>query len=149
MWWPTHARASFATQTVLFSSPPAASSGRGAGTGSASAVGTAPRERRTQTGRRRGIARMPEPPTPMCVGAAGEVGAAEALDRDDAAGADGGGGLGGRVGAGEALVAHEACARTARRAGDRLGVEAAVGRVLVLGATGVTEREGGHRRPRA
>ena len=50
MWWPTHARAPLATQNVLLSSAPQASS-PGAATGSASASGTWPRERRSISGR--------------------------------------------------------------------------------------------------
>jgi len=68
MWWPTHARDPFATQQVLFSSPPAASSGRRAGSGSASALGTAPRERRTHTGVRPGMVRRTESSTRMWIG---------------------------------------------------------------------------------
>ena len=40
MWWPTHARAPLATQNVLLSSAPQASSGRAAATGSGMLSGT-------------------------------------------------------------------------------------------------------------
>ena len=40
MWWPTQARSPLATQKVLLSSAPQASSGRGAATGSSIAAGT-------------------------------------------------------------------------------------------------------------
>ena len=48
MWWPTQARAPLATQNVLLSSAPHASSGRVA-TGSGSESGTNPRERRSSS----------------------------------------------------------------------------------------------------
>ena len=50
MWWPTQARAPLATQKVLLSSAPQASR-PGAASGSASAAGTWPRERRSISGR--------------------------------------------------------------------------------------------------
>ena len=46
MWWLTHARRARATQNVLFSSAPHASTGRRASSGSRRAPGTNPRERR-------------------------------------------------------------------------------------------------------
>jgi hypothetical protein len=49
MWWPGHARVPLATQKVLLSSAPQASR-PGAATGSASASGTCPRERRSISG---------------------------------------------------------------------------------------------------
>ncbi len=51
MWWPTHARAPLATQNVLFSSAPHASTCRAAATGSPRLSGTYPRERRSTSGR--------------------------------------------------------------------------------------------------
>ena len=70
---------------------------------------------------------------------AGEVVAAEALDRDD------------RARRAAARPPPRAAARAAarRRGSDRLGVEAAVGRILVLAAAVGAEREAGHRRVRA
>ena len=51
MWWPTHARPSFARANVFFSSAPQASRCRPQSTGSGSEPGTNPRERRRNTGR--------------------------------------------------------------------------------------------------
>ncbi len=51
MWWETNAQRPLATQKVLFSSPPQASTGRRRSKGSGSGCGTWPRERRTGTSR--------------------------------------------------------------------------------------------------
>ena len=51
MWWPTHARSPLATQNVLFSSAPQASSGRPRGTGSSMVAGTWPLDRRSSSAR--------------------------------------------------------------------------------------------------
>ena len=55
MWCETQARRPRARQNVLLSSAPQASTWRAAGTGSASTLGTAPRERRSGSGRPRAI----------------------------------------------------------------------------------------------
>ena len=87
------------------------------------------------------------------VGAAGEVVAAEALDRDDRTGdqrrrrrRDGIG----RVAETRILAGgvREPGPRPAGRAGVRLRVEAAIERVLVLGAARLAHLESGHRRQR-
>ena len=67
MWWPTQARAPLATQNVLLSSAPQASSGR-VSTGSGRASGTNPRERRNSSGRRPGIARSTESSVRVWIG---------------------------------------------------------------------------------
>jgi ELWxxDGT repeat protein len=67
---------------------------------------------------------------------AGEVIAAEALDCDDRAAAE-------QV---DDILQRHRQPRTAVRTGDRLGVEAAVDRVLVLGAAGLAHLEARHRR---
>ena len=67
---------------------------------------------------------------------AGEVVAAEPLDGDDAALAQDC----------DRLLERDRQPRPAGRAGDRLGVEAAVGRILVLATAVVAQREAGHRR---
>ncbi len=78
--------------------------------------------------------------------------AAEALDRHDLAGADGVG----RSHHGSIAMRHDNAGRvpqghlrTTHRAGVRLGVEAAVERVVVLALTGVAHHEVAHRRVRA
>ena len=53
MWWETHARRPRATQNALLSSAPQASRWRPAAIGRASTLGTAPRERRSGSGRPR------------------------------------------------------------------------------------------------
>ncbi len=84
------------------------------------------------------------------VGVAGEVEAAEALDRDDPPRAHELLGGGDRVRALAALaLKHEAHARAAARAGDRLGVIAAVGDVGILRAALAAHREHAHRGLRA
>ena len=57
MWCETHARRPRARQNVLLSSAPLASMWRAAGTGSASTLGTAPRERRSGSARPRAMRR--------------------------------------------------------------------------------------------
>ena len=94
------------------------------------------------------LARAQRARPPLVVGAAREVVAAEALDRDDRAVAQQRGGRRDRVaGAGHAS-ADQRAPRPARRAGVRLGVEAAVARVVVLGPAGGAHREARHRRQR-
>ena len=83
------------------------------------------------------------------VGAAGEVVAAEALDRDDRAVAQQRGGRRHRVGgAGHGAGPISVGPRAARRAGVRLRVEAPVARVLVLRPAGGAHLEARHRRER-
>ncbi len=73
--------------------------------------------------------------------------AADALDRDDEAVAKrGDGGIEGGVAFGVGMaVAAENQFRPAFGTGQRLGMEAAVGRVLIFGAAGVAQFEARHR----
>ena len=87
---------------------------------------------------------------PTAVGvrrAAGEVVAADALDRDDRPGAQQAGGRRHRVAPRRVHRQHRP--RPARGAGVRLRVEAAVARVVVLRAARRAHREARHRRQRA
>ena len=87
----------------------------------------------------------------LVVGAAGEVEAAEALDRHDRArprSARAAAATGSARAARPRRRLDEPHARPAVGAGVRLGVEAAVGRVVVLGAAGRAHLEAGHRRER-
>ena len=85
----------------------------------------------------------------LVVGAAGEVVAAEALDRHDRAVAQQRRRGGDRVRGPPAGAPVRRRARPARRARVRLGVEAPVARVVVLGPAGRAHREARHRRQRA
>src|SRR4029077_10385071 len=79
-------------------------------------------------------------------GHGGEVIAAEALHRDDPPRAQELGGDLDRVpGKRLAPPRHQTQLRTARRARDRLGVEATVRRILVLARAALTHGEAGHR----
>ena len=84
-------------------------------------------------------------------GAAREVVAAEPLDRDDRAVEQRRRGGRDRIAGGERAAAgvEQRRMRAAGRAGVRLGVEAAVERVVVLRPAGCAHREAGHRRARA
>src|SRR6185312_9642864 len=71
----------------------------------------------------------------------GEVVATEPLDREHAAVAQQPGGRGDRLARGLDAVALEAQPRTARRTAGRLGVEAPIRRVVILGRAGFAHRE--------
>jgi hypothetical protein len=86
----------------------------------------------------------------LVVGAAGQVVPAEPLDRDDRTTRESGGRRGHGVGRtrgrgwGAPVGRDQPRGRPARGAGVRLGVEASVGRVLVLGAAERAHLEAGH-----
>jgi hypothetical protein len=87
----------------------------------------------------------------LVIGSAGEVVAADPLDRDDPSrpqrNCGGGKWIAGRDG--YSATSKQAQRRSAIRARVRLGVEAPVRRIVVLGTAAPTHREAGHRRPRA
>ena len=89
----------------------------------------------------------------LIVGAAGQVKAADPLDREDPSGAQRPGGLAHRVVAQgqrgvRGCAGHQQHRRAAPRARVRLGVEPAVGGVVVLGAALGAHLKAGHRRQR-
>ena len=86
MWWPTHARSPFATQNVLFSSAPQASSvARAPDRERAALAARSPRERRSISGRAARRPRTTESSVRVWIGRSwsrNSVGdAAEALER--------------------------------------------------------------------